>query len=1040
MTSDSRRRLVWLIGSRVVVSTLLLGSAVVFQVNAPGTLAVDPFFFLIGLTYGLSVIYAITLRFIDRSPWLVTLQFAGDVAHRHRLHSLHRRHDQLLPAALRAADRRRGRGADAPGRASRRAAERAAVQRARAASVRRRIGYIGGGWIADVRPFLPPIRVASYTVAANAIAFVAVALLSGSLAERLQRADDRLAVASTALADLQAFNEHVIESLTSGLITTDRAGRVVSLNRAAEQITALPAAARHRTPGGRDPAGPAEFAELLDAELGGAESQRADYSYRTADGSRREIGLSAAHLVTPDGPAGYLLTFQDVTEIRRLEHEARRRQRLAAVGEMAAGIAHEIRNPLASMRGSIQVLRAELSLTDEQASLMDIVLRESDRLNETIRSFLAYARPQAAVPKAVDLMRVLTDAATLLRNSPELKPGHRVVVDGPADGLVVDADEHQIRQVVWNLATNGLRAMPDGGTLRLVARPSSDDRRPRGPCGGRPGRRDPRRAAGHAVSAVSRLLRPGSGLGLAIVHRIVQDHRGEVVVESEVGRGTEVTVRLPSGRGCAVRARSSRLSGTKDPTAHPIATFDDRTFAIGPCRRHPAPRPHATRAGRILVADDERSLRELLAIVLRREGYDVMLAENGKMALAALSRGAVDLLISDIKMPDMSGVEVLRSAKQIDPALPAIMMTAFASTETAVEAMRLGACDYLVKPFDVDELKLKVREKLESRHLRQENLLLKRALNEPHAFAGIIGRSSPMLAVFDLVESVAATTSTVLITGESGTGKELVARALHQRSLRRERPVCRAQLRRAHRDAARVRAVRPHEGQLHRGRRDQEGADRRRRGRHDLPRRDRRDHADDAGEAAARAAGAQVPAGRRARGESRPTSASSRRPTRTCRSWWPRADSARTSSTASTSFRFNCRRCASGARTSRSSPTTSWRSTGRRWASPSRRSRVRPWRGCPSYHWPGNIRELENVIERAVALEKTPTILADSLPGPLRGLGPAAPAAAGRRRRRRCPRSASTSSSTCRAWSAGTWRRRSSGPAACRCGRPSCWA
>ena len=140
MTSDSRRRLVWLIGSRVVVSTLLLGSAVVFQVNAPGTLAVDPFFFLIGLTYGLSVIYALTLRFIDRSPWLVTLQFTGRRRRRHGVHSLHRRHHQLLPAAVRAAHSRRGRGADAPGRASRRADERVAVQRARAASVRGRIG------------------------------------------------------------------------------------------------------------------------------------------------------------------------------------------------------------------------------------------------------------------------------------------------------------------------------------------------------------------------------------------------------------------------------------------------------------------------------------------------------------------------------------------------------------------------------------------------------------------------------------------------------------------------------------------------------------------------------------------------------------------------------------------------------------------------------------------------------------------------------------------------------------------------------------
>ncbi len=211
-------------------------------------------------------------------------------------------------------------------------------------------------------------------------------------------------------------------------------------------------------------------------------------------------------------------------------------------------------------------------------------------------------------------------------------------------------------------------------------------------------------------------------------------------------------------------------------------TAPSRLAAVEPPPARPA------RAGRILVVDDERSLRELLAIVLRREGHEVLLAENGRMALAALSRGPVDLLISDIKMPDMSGVDVLRAAKGHDPGLSAIMMTAFASTETAVEAMRLGACDYLVKPFDVDELKLKVREKLESRQLRQENLLLKRALNEPHAFAGIIGRSSPMLAVFDLVESVARTTSTVLITGESGTGKELVARAVHRQSLRRDRP------------------------------------------------------------------------------------------------------------------------------------------------------------------------------------------------------------------------------------------------------------
>jgi two-component system, NtrC family, response regulator PilR len=206
-----------------------------------------------------------------------------------------------------------------------------------------------------------------------------------------------------------------------------------------------------------------------------------------------------------------------------------------------------------------------------------------------------------------------------------------------------------------------------------------------------------------------------------------------------------------------------------------------------PQASHPDTAPDPA-AKRILVADDERSLRELLAIVLRREGHEVLLAESGEVALTALKRGPLDLLISDIKMPDMSGVEVLRAAKATDASLPAIMMTAYASTETAVEAMRLGACDYLIKPFDVDELKLKVREKLDARQLRQENVLLKRVLHKSHVFAGIIGRSPGMLAVFDLVESVAKTTSTVLVTGESGTGKELIARAVHFHSLRRDRP------------------------------------------------------------------------------------------------------------------------------------------------------------------------------------------------------------------------------------------------------------
>jgi two-component system, NtrC family, response regulator PilR len=202
-----------------------------------------------------------------------------------------------------------------------------------------------------------------------------------------------------------------------------------------------------------------------------------------------------------------------------------------------------------------------------------------------------------------------------------------------------------------------------------------------------------------------------------------------------------------------------------------------------------APAPTDRRAPRILVVDDERSMRELMAIVLRREGYEVLLAENGRSAIDLLQREPVDLLISDIKMPDVSGVEVLRAAKAVDKDILGIMITAFASTETAVEAMRLGACDYLSKPFDVDLLKMKVREKIEGRELRQENVLLKRTLGLTHQFSNIVGRSQAMLDVFKMIETIARTNSTILLTGESGTGKGLVAQAVHFHSLRRERPM-----------------------------------------------------------------------------------------------------------------------------------------------------------------------------------------------------------------------------------------------------------
>ncbi|HSA79055.1 MAG TPA: sigma-54 dependent transcriptional regulator [Nitrospirota bacterium] len=191
---------------------------------------------------------------------------------------------------------------------------------------------------------------------------------------------------------------------------------------------------------------------------------------------------------------------------------------------------------------------------------------------------------------------------------------------------------------------------------------------------------------------------------------------------------------------------------------------------------------------KILVVDDEQSMRDFLSIMLKKEGYDVVTAENGGGALKAIQAEIFDLVITDVKMPDIDGIEVLKTVKEVSPETVVIMITAFATAETAVEAMKLGAYDYITKPFKVDEIKLVIQKALEKRHLRKENILLRREIESRAGFANFIGTSAPMQKVFSLIRQVADTKSTVLITGESGTGKELVARAIHFNSSRKGGP------------------------------------------------------------------------------------------------------------------------------------------------------------------------------------------------------------------------------------------------------------
>lgn len=191
---------------------------------------------------------------------------------------------------------------------------------------------------------------------------------------------------------------------------------------------------------------------------------------------------------------------------------------------------------------------------------------------------------------------------------------------------------------------------------------------------------------------------------------------------------------------------------------------------------------------RILIVDDEKGMRDFLSIMLKKDGYEVVSAENGTEALSVVQREIFDLVISDVKMPDMNGIDLLRAIKELSPETVVIMITAYGTTESAVEAMKLGAYDYITKPFKVDEIRLVIQKALEKGRLRRENILLRREIEARAGFENFIGSSPAMQKVFSIIRQVADTRSTVLVTGESGTGKELVARAIHFSSSRRNRP------------------------------------------------------------------------------------------------------------------------------------------------------------------------------------------------------------------------------------------------------------
>ena len=520
---------------RLVMVTTLLFIAAYVEAVSETLLPVNPLYFLIGATYLLTVFYALALRsgrglvpqvyFQLLADLLVItglVYVAGGVRAGFML---------LYPIPALAGSAIIGR--------------RGSVVLAGVATLL----YAGTLWavradlvpaqgLADV-PHLPA-RVVLYSIFVTGVGCLTVALIGSYLSEGLRHAGQKLEEAAGEVADLRELNQLIVSSIQSGLMTADDFHRVLFVNRFGEAILGQPAAAMR----GR------RLGELFASALLEPRPEaslhtltRLEIPYLRPNGDAMDLGISMTPLASAlRGAGGHLLVFQDLTEVKRLEEEVRTKEKLAAVGEMAAHLAHEIRNPLGSISGSAQVLMGGGDVSPEQAHLLGIMVRESRRLSDALNRFLFQARTVPRPRSPVDLRPLLTEAVSLLKNGPEVGPQNVVELDAEEGPHLCLADPDQITQVFWNLARNGLEAMPGGGHLSLRLRRQRDEIVLTVKDQGRGmGRLEQQRMFEPFRSSTPM----GTGLGLAIVYRIVREHGGDITVRSAPSQGTEVEVHLP---------------------------------------------------------------------------------------------------------------------------------------------------------------------------------------------------------------------------------------------------------------------------------------------------------------------------------------------------------------------------------------------------------------------------------------------------------------------------------------------------------------
>jgi two-component system, NtrC family, sensor histidine kinase PilS len=389
-----------------------------------------------------------------------------------------------------------------------------------------------------------------YVIFLNIVSYYTVAYLSSFLSHRLRMVKEELVQASINLEEQRAFNRNIVQNMGNGLITINPEGKITSINPAAIALTGYSIEESLENPIGQlIPL--VELKNLFSGDNTLDLPKQIEGEYQGKDGRIIFIRIKISHLADLNVP-GYILVFEDLTEVKEMQEKVLRTEQLAAVGRFSAGLAHEIRNPLTSLSGSIQVLARGLKLEDSYKKLMEIVMKETDRLNTILSDFLNYTQPKKNENTIIDLTQLIQDVITLLKNKEDLSSKKNIVFKRTTDHLILNGDEEQIKQVVWNLCINALEAMSEG-TLTLSLREviSFQSGEFQADHGGMVLEFQDE-GCGIASDQINNIYDPfysskkdGVGLGLATVYQIVSRNGGVMDVKSTLGEGTLFTVFLP---------------------------------------------------------------------------------------------------------------------------------------------------------------------------------------------------------------------------------------------------------------------------------------------------------------------------------------------------------------------------------------------------------------------------------------------------------------------------------------------------------------